>query len=537
MLTNRDGLRIAVLVNDVASVNVDAATLRATTVELDKGSVEMVELDNGCVCCGPSAGDLAPAVRALTERRDACGAPSFDHIVIELSGVADPLNVQNNLLAGGISVRHKVALVDANAFPAMYNSEASMEERADLAGAELGADPCAIDRRVVDLLLQQIETADAILANKMDLATADELRTTLAACRVLNEKAQLSSTTFGEAGLTEMLPLGAEDGVAAASTLHQHEHSPTSQQAAISECPPGCTNPEHDHGHAHHSHSHADGAACNDPLCSDPEHDHDPRTVPFSAEALGFTTYTYRARRPFSQSRLVKMLGRWPLPMKDVLTLDTLATPGALALEETTGAKDATFANVLRSKGVAWLNQQHRVKATWSHAGRHFQLTPAGTWWATLPDEIVQACLSSDGVTKAPSASYEAERATFAGRFGDRRNELVFIGTNLDTAAIEQALDSCLVTDDEMSEYEAIWSVDDERIAAQNGPFRFAIGEAVTCNVGNGTWAKGKVSDHFYREANWPADRWMPYQVLLDGTEGEYIFAPADMDACIRSAL
>jgi len=186
MLTNRDGLRIAVLVNDVASVNVDAATLRATTVELDKGSVEMVELDNGCVCCGPSAGDLAPAVRALTERRDACGAPSFDHIVIELSGVADPLNVQNNLLAGGISVRHKVALVDANAFPAMYNSEASMEERADLAGAELGADPCAIDRRVVDLLLQQIETADAILANKMDLATADELRTTLAACRVLN---------------------------------------------------------------------------------------------------------------------------------------------------------------------------------------------------------------------------------------------------------------------------------------------------------------------------------------------------------------
>ena len=508
MLTNRDGLRIAVLVNDVASVNVDAATVRAATVSLDPkaGNVEMIELENGCVCCGPSAGELAPAVRALSERRDGSGAALFDHVVVELSGVADPTNVQSNLNAGGVAVNHKVALVDANAFPAMYNSNADMGDRRDLAGPEIDADPCAVDRRVVELLLLQIETADVILVNKVDVASPDELRTTLAACRVLNADARICSTTFGNAELGELLPLERElaattdaatcskpGGADAAHEHSHHEHSHAerkrSRGGSSTECADAaCTDPNHDHshhepvhGHSHHEHSHEEGAsACNDPLCTDPSHNHDPAAVPNSAESLGFTTYTYTSRRPFKQQRLASMvLQRWPLPTKPVLTLDTLASPGAAAVEEagaTGGLKDATFANVLRSKGVAWLDQQHRIQASWSHAGRQFQLAPSGQWWATLPDEIVRAALSSDGVTKEPSAAYEAERRTFDGPWGDRRNELVFIGTNLDTGAIKAALDECLVTDEEMEEYRAIWSVDEERLASQNGPFRFEVG-------------------------------------------------------------
>lgn len=88
LLTNRDGLRIAVLVNDVAAVNVDAMSLRRTSVESGDG-VEMIQLENGCVCCS-AAGDLVPAVEALLARNE----DPFDHIVIELSGVADPENVQ-----------------------------------------------------------------------------------------------------------------------------------------------------------------------------------------------------------------------------------------------------------------------------------------------------------------------------------------------------------------------------------------------------------------------------------------------------------
>ena len=133
-----------------------------------------LRLDNGCVCCGPGAGELAPAVASLRDRR-VNNKPAFDHVVVELSGVADPTNVQANLKAGGVGVDRRVALVDANSFPALYNSQAAMVDRLDLAGAtELWADPCAVDRAVVDLLLLQVETADVVLVNKADLATAEE---------------------------------------------------------------------------------------------------------------------------------------------------------------------------------------------------------------------------------------------------------------------------------------------------------------------------------------------------------------------------
>ena len=264
MLKNRAGLRIAVLVNDVADVNVDAQLIRRAAV--DESGVEMVELENGCVCCGPGAGGLAPAVLTLANRVDESGAAAFDHVVVEMSGVADPTNVERNLNAGGVAMERKVALVDANAFPAMYNSVEEMGERIDLAGPSLNADPCAVDRRVVELLLVQIETADVILINKCDLASEEERRITISACRALNDNAEIVSTTYGDAAVSAILPLNG---------------------ATMTVCDkPGCTDPSHDHSHAHehshasddaheHSHEHSHGGGgCDDPACTDPSHDH-----------------------------------------------------------------------------------------------------------------------------------------------------------------------------------------------------------------------------------------------------------------------
>ena len=220
LLQNRDGLRVAVLVNDAAAVNVDADELRRTTIGQD-GDVEMMQLKNGCVCCS-SAGDLVPTLNKLLGRN----AARFDHLVIELSGMGDPSNVQKSLHLGGFSVDRKIALVDSNSFPELYHSLQRTRDRDDLTGyvhADEDGHMClyeedTLDAPIVELLLSQIEGADLILANKCDIASDDEVATTLKACRVINEKASIIATAFGDASLHDVLPSpGANDGPALAT--------------------------------------------------------------------------------------------------------------------------------------------------------------------------------------------------------------------------------------------------------------------------------------------------------------------------------
>ena len=233
LLTNREGLRVAVLVNDVAEINVDATALRRATTTAD--GVAMVQLENGCVCCS-AAGELLPALARLLASRRGEGdgdGDAFDHVVIELSGVADPASVRASLARGGVVVDRTVALVDAHAFSRQYGSSRAAAEREGLAhahdhahddahdeGHDEGHDEphaCALERPVAELLASQIETADAILANKCDLASDAELRATLNACRALNARADVIATTFGDAALWDVLPARASAAAAAAA--------------------------------------------------------------------------------------------------------------------------------------------------------------------------------------------------------------------------------------------------------------------------------------------------------------------------------
>ena len=234
-----------------------------------------------------------------------------------------------------------------------------------------------------------------------------------------------------------------------------HEHGHAAEAATCDE--PACTDPSHDHSHAEaHEHSHSDAAACDEPGCTDPTHDHshaetctDPTHDHSHADAsglqattaatrFGIGSFVYSRRRPFAEKRLRALLAHLPLVTEAALPAQRLEHGGDLAADP---SRTAPFAPVLRSKGFMWVAPESNVAYYWSHAGKHLEVSELGRWWAAVPRE------------DWPEAHHASILEDFdeEGGQGDRRQELVFIGAGLDEAAITEALDACLLTDEEQA--------------------------------------------------------------------------------------
>ena len=189
-----------------------------------------------------------------------------------------------------------------------------------------------------------------------------------------------------------------------------------------------------------------------------------------STANLGISSFVYKATRPFEPKRLRKLLFAWPIPIKGELDFDllndTLKTGYGIDQEgdeEETSKTISPFVGVLRSKGFCWIAPtaweglladpwRHDTAMYWSHAGKHFGLEPGGQFWDSLPRSALQDFFagSSDpegSIHKILNEDFVTEE------FGDRRQELVFIGVTMRQKDIEAALDSCLLTDDEMEDY------------------------------------------------------------------------------------
>lgn len=423
LLQNRRGLKIAVLVNDLADVNIDASTLQ-NAVRNEEG-VDAIELSNGCLCCGSGAKGLSPTISGLRDR-------NFDHIVVELSGVADPENVRASLRTEGLAVSRTVTLIDAEAFPQNFHTLDIIAERSTLL-SEVFASRAAlsVDGPVVELLLRGVETADTLLINKCDVASDEAVRETLATCRALNGGAQLVTTQFGAVDEVDVLlpRLSAKN-------------------SALS-CQP-----------------------CERPMSAD-SGSSGARTST-TTESMGFSSFVYRARRPFIVSRLSALLEQWALPRKVFLgdeasTNVPLDSDSGDSSDSSRGdaASGSPFAHVIRSKGVTWLDDHPEQVVTWSHAGLQLSLEAEQCWWAMLPEESMRDIFISQGGDGASvfedgssngAARYRAHRLAFDGPDGDRRQEIVFIGTRFDEAAIRAALDACLASGEEFDAYHARWA-------------------------------------------------------------------------------
>ncbi|WP_110706997.1 zinc metallochaperone GTPase ZigA [Salinicola sp. CR57] len=202
LLNNRDGRRIAVIVNDMSEINIDAALVERE-VDLNRAEEKLVEMSNGCICCTLREDLLIEVNRLAEEGR-------FDYLVIESTGISEPLPVaetftfedeQGRSLSQVARLDTLVTVVDGANFLTQYYEAKSLAE----AGESLGEED---ERNVADLLVDQIEFCDVLLISKSDLIDAGQLAEVEAVLRTLNPDAEIHAISHGQIGLDRVLDTG-----------------------------------------------------------------------------------------------------------------------------------------------------------------------------------------------------------------------------------------------------------------------------------------------------------------------------------------
>jgi len=455
-LENAEG-RIGIVVNDVATVNIDSKLVQQRKYDSD-GQIDAIQLQNGCACC--SLGDeLMMSIYELLEL--ATEGEPFSQIVVELSGVAEPARVrtlfQDAEKSGSLAMEHMelgkvLTLVDASTFCKEYMEYAQIHEREDLMEEDVGE---MADSQVVELLVEQVEAADVVVLNKTDLATPEQVAATRAVVASLNTKATIMEASFGKISLSSALqevpqlqeqkPEHSHEKTCCHGHADHGDHSSSESHGHSHEHASDCSEPtckDESHGSSH-GNSNGQAETCNDPTCTDESHGHshsqkDAATT--AQERFGITSFTYTARRPFHEDRFAKALQKWPVPKQDDL--------GVLLASGDDAQEDHPLARVIRSKGFCWLETHPSSRMYWTHAGKDMQLRYEGLWWGAMTKDQVKLM-----ETMAVGEYERSLREEWVDGYADRRQELVFIGQRVDEAAIRAILDGCLLTDSEMAAY------------------------------------------------------------------------------------
>ena len=350
VLNNRDDRRVAVIVNDMSEINIDADLVRAET-ELSRTDETLVEMSNGCICC-TLRDDLLAEVRRLAEEG------RFDYLLIESTGISEPLPVaatfdfrdeNGESLSDVARLDTMVTVVDAVNLLRDYSSHEFLHDRGESMGDE-------DNRTLVHLLTDQIEFADVVILNKVDDAEPHQVDAARKIIRSLNADARIIETNHSDVPTETILDTGLFDYEKA------HEHPFWAKEL---------------YGYA----------------------DHLPET-----EEYGVTSFVYRARLPSDPTRIHELL-------------------------------NADLPGVIRAKGHFWIATRPDWVAEFSLAGALSSVNPLGTWWASVPIER----WPSEEHAQAYLAAHWQEP------WGDRRQEIVFIGSGINWPELRSKLDSCLV--------------------------------------------------------------------------------------------
>ncbi|KAI8109347.1 hypothetical protein M9434_000631 [Picochlorum sp. BPE23] len=393
--TKTHTMRTAVIVNDMAELNIDASLVKSGS--LVQTEEKLVEMQNGCICCTLRE-DLLIEVKKLAL------SGQFDYMVVESTGIGEPQQVAETFelsvpdTDGGMAtlsdvsyIDTMVTVVDSSNFHSNLSSikNLSEQEGREVAGGE---------RNVADLLLDQIEFANVILLNKTDLV-AEDIRSQLHSfLQALNPGARVLSCVESKVELSNIINTRSFD-------------MDVARQSAgwLQSLTQG----------------------------------HTPET-----EEYGISSFIYRARAPFHPKRLWDFFNEfWTLQQvvpseqdddddESGVEIQTVAVSDVQSPKKQS-CMHAKFGQILRSKGFIWLHGRNDLHGELSLSGSILRISPGAPWFAAIPQDLW------DGVDP------EEVKKDMEGEFGDRRQEIVFIGISMNKEQISKALDSCLIGESE----------------------------------------------------------------------------------------
>ncbi len=368
VLNNREGLKVAVIVNDMSEINIDEK-LVANEAKLSRTDEKLVEMSNGCICCTLRE-DLMIEVEKLAKMK------KFDYLLIESTGISEPIPVAQTFsfatgdelydLTRVSQLDTMVTVVDAFNFFKDFGS-------ADTILSRNMTDDEADDRSIVNLLTDQVEFANVILLNKADLVTADQLGLLEKMLKKLNPTAKIIRTTHSRIDPKEILNTGLFDYDEAEQSAGWQKELELAQKG----------------------------------IARSPE-----------TEEYGISSFVYQNTKPFHPQRFLEYLGQ------DFPT------------------------TIIRSKGVFWMASRPDNAILWSQAGGSLKAEIYGRWWASVPYK--QRALNESYLEHQEFIQSKWDR-----QWGDRLNELVFIGQDMEKDQIIADLDKCLLTDAEVLEMKA----------------------------------------------------------------------------------
>ena len=391
VLSNQKGYKVAVIVNDIGEVNIDASLIQKGGNVTQKDE-NLVPLSNGCICCTLKV-DLMKQIISLAQSK------KFDYILIEASGICEP-----GPIAGSICMldgTDETVNLPAVAYLDNITTVVDAKRMAD----EFGCGDALLNENmdeedIENLLVQQIEYCTTIVLNKTDLVTDEEKKNVISVIKALQPKAKIIETTYGNVDVDDILSTGRFDYEKILESAgwiqamqgegensedndeheeHHHEHDDHDHEHEHNHD----EHEEHEHhGHHHHHHHHDEG----------------------EAEEYGIGTFVYQNVKPFSKQKFEEFVfAKWPK-------------------------------EVIRAKGLFWIADDPQTAYIFEQSGKQKTATVDGKWIAAFPEyERKQILQMNPDIAEAWHPVY-----------GDRVNKLVFIGRNMDKDAIIKALDDCI---------------------------------------------------------------------------------------------